>query len=304
MQLLLGDGRVGEQLVTDERIDGVAFTGSVPTARRINQGLARRAGPIIPLIAETGGQNAMIADSTALPEQLVTDVITSAFQSAGQRCSAQRALYLPDNVADHFLEMLAGAMDELVVGDPAWLSTDVGPVIDEEARSMLIEHIDAMRSRSRRLIGEVKPGPETRFGTFVLPIAFEIGDIAELEKEVFGPVLHVIRYKARDLDKVLDAINATGYGLTLGAHTRIDSVAEHIARRVRVGNCYVNRNQIGAVVGVQPFGGESLSGTGPKAGGPRYLHRFATERVLTIDTTAAGGNASLFAMGEEEELPK
>lgn len=304
LQLLLGDGRVGEQLVTDERIDGVAFTGSVPTARRINQGLARRAGPIIPLIAETGGQNAMIADSTALPEQLVTDVITSAFQSAGQRCSAQRALYLPDNVADHFLEMLAGAMDELVVGDPAWLSTDVGPVIDEEARSMLIEHIDAMRSRSRRLIGEVKPGPETRFGTFVLPIAFEIGDIAELEKEVFGPVLHVIRYKARDLDKVLDAINATGYGLTLGAHTRIDSVAEHIARRVRVGNCYVNRNQIGAVVGVQPFGGESLSGTGPKAGGPRYLHRFATERVLTIDTTAAGGNASLFAMGEEEELPK
>jgi len=303
LHFLPGDGKVGARLVADERINGVVFTGSVPTARRINQTLAQREGPIIPLIAETGGQNAMIADSTALPEQLVVDVVASAFQSAGQRCSAQRVLYLQDDVADHTLEMLAGAMDDLEIGDPAWLSTDVGPVIDDNARRVLNDHIDTMRSKAKGLIAEAKLGPDTANGTFVAPIAFEIGSISELKKEVFGPVLHVVRYKAKDLDKVLDAINATGFGLTLGVHTRIDSLAEHIARRVKVGNVYVNRNQIGAVVGVQPFGGEGLSGTGPKAGGPRYLHRFATERVLTIDTTAAGGNASLFAMGDDALLP-
>ncbi|MEX0730517.1 MAG: bifunctional proline dehydrogenase/L-glutamate gamma-semialdehyde dehydrogenase PutA [Aquisalimonadaceae bacterium] len=299
LQLLPGDGRVGAQLVCDERVDGVAFTGSVSTTRQITQAMARRQGAIIPLIAETGGQNAMIADSTALPEQLVVDAIASAFQSAGQRCSALRVLYLQEDAADHVLRMLAGAMDELVVGDPAWLSTDVGPVIDADARRMLISHIDTMRARAIRVIAESKPGPNTAFGTFVAPIAVEIGGIEELEQEVFGPVLHVVRYKAGDLEQVLDAINATGYGLTLGVHSRIDAVAEHITRRARVGNCYVNRNQIGAVVGVQPFGGEGLSGTGPKAGGPRYLHRFATERVVTVNTTAAGGNASLFAMGED-----
>jgi len=300
LQLLPGDGAVGARLVADAGIDGVAFTGSVETARHINRTLANRNGPIIPLIAETGGQNAMIADSTALPEQLVVDVIASAFQSAGQRCSAQRVLYLQEEVADHVLDMLAGAMDELVVGDPAWLSTDVGPVIDDDARRALSDHIERMRGRARRIIAEASPDPETEHGTYVAPIAFEIGGIEELEKEVFGPVLHVVRYAAKDLDKVLGAINATGFGLTMGIHTRIDSLARRIAHRVHVGNCYVNRNQIGAVVGVQPFGGEGLSGTGPKAGGPRYLHRFATERVLTIDTTAAGGNASLFAMAEDD----
>ncbi len=300
LQLVPGDGAIGARLVADNGIDGVAFTGSVETARRINQTLAERDGPIIPLIAETGGQNAMIADSTALPEQLVMDVIASAFQSAGQRCSAQRVLYLQDDVADHTLEMLAGAMDDLVVGDPAWLATDVGPVIDADARTMLQQHIKQMRDRAKRVIAEAPLGPQTDHGTFVAPIAFEIGGIDELEQEVFGPVLHVVRYKAKDIDRVVDAINATGFGLTLGIHTRIDSLAERIARRARVGNCYVNRNQIGAVVGVQPFGGEGLSGTGPKAGGPRYLHRYATERVLTVDTTAAGGNASLFAMAEDD----
>ncbi len=303
LQLLPGDGEVGAALVADERIDGVAFTGSVETARRINRTLAGRNGPIIPLIAETGGQNAMIADSTALPEQLVADVITSAFQSAGQRCSALRVLYVQEDVAEHVLRMLAGAMDDLVVDDPAWLSTDVGPVIDGEARSALLEHIGSMRRRAKRVIGEAPLGANTVHGTFVAPIAFEIGGIEELDGEVFGPVLHVVRYRARDLDAVLEAINATGFGLTLGVHTRIDSLAEYIADRVKVGNCYINRNQIGAVVGVQPFGGEGLSGTGPKAGGPRYLHRFATERVITIDTTAAGGNASLFAMGDEADDP-
>ncbi len=300
LQLVPGDGEAGAALVADERIAGVAFTGSVETARRINRTLAERKGPIIPLIAETGGQNAMIADSTALPEQLVVDVIASAFQSAGQRCSALRVLYIQDDVADHFMTMLAGAMAQLVVDDPCWLATDVGPVIDREALSMLRDHIDAMRTQGRRVIGEAPLGPNTGKGHFVAPIAFEIGGIGELEREVFGPVLHVVRYAAEDLDRVLDDINASGYGLTMGVHTRIDATADRIAARARIGNCYVNRNQIGAVVGVQPFGGEGLSGTGPKAGGPRYLHRFATERVVTVNTTAAGGNASLFAMSDEE----
>ncbi len=303
LHLMPGDGKLGAALVADPRIAGVAFTGSVETARRINQTLAERDGPIIPLIAETGGQNAMIADSTALPEQLVVDVIASAFQSAGQRCSALRVLYLQEEMADHFLTMLSGAMDELIIDDPAWLSTDIGPVIDEDARRMLHDHIDLMHGEAKHMVAVAKLGPNTDGGTFVAPIAFEIDSIRQLEREVFGPVLHVVRYRADELEQVLDDINATRFGLTLGVHTRIDAKAEHIARRVKVGNCYVNRNQIGAVVGVQPFGGEGLSGTGPKAGGPRYLHRFATERVLTINTTAAGGNASLFAMSDDGEEP-
>ncbi|MDN3516984.1 bifunctional proline dehydrogenase/L-glutamate gamma-semialdehyde dehydrogenase PutA [Aquisalimonas lutea] len=303
LQLLPGAGEIGGRLVADERIGGVAFTGSVATARRINQTLSQRQGPIIPLIAETGGQNAMIADSTALPEQLVRDVLISSFQSAGQRCSALRVLYVQEDVADHVLEMLAGAMQELTVGDPAWLATDVGPVIDAEARDNLMAHVETMR-RQAPVIGEAPLPPETREGTFVPPIAFEINGIDDLEAEHFGPVLHVVRYNGRELDQVIDAINNTGYGLTMGLHSRIDAVAERVAQRARVGNLYVNRNQIGAVVGVQPFGGEGLSGTGPKAGGPRYLHRFATERTVTVDTTAAGGNASLFAMGDEEDLPR
>ena len=300
LHLLPGDGAaVGGRLVADPRVAGVAFTGSTETARLINRTLAGRDGPIVPLIAETGGQNAMIVDSTALPEQVVQDVITSSFQSAGQRCSALRVLFLQDDVADKMVHMLKGAMAELAVADPAYLSTDIGPVIDEEARQMLVGHAERMR-REAKLLAETPLAAECAAGTFFAPMAFEIDGLARLQGEVFGPILHVIRYDAGRLDQVIDAINGTGYGLTFGVHTRIDSMVEHVRRRLRVGNAYVNRNQIGAIVGVQPFGGEGLSGTGPKAGGPHYLYRFATERTISIDTTAAGGNASLMSL---EELP-
>jgi len=296
LHLLPGDGAsVGAALVGDPRIAGVAFTGGTDTARVINRALARRDGPIIPLIAETGGQNAMIVDSSALPEQVVRDVLTSAFRSAGQRCSALRVLFLQDDIADKTIEMLTGAMRELKVGDPALLSTDIGPVIDDEALVMLRAHAERM-DREAKLLSALEPGPDCAHGTFFAPRAYEIGDIAALEREVFGPVLHVVRYAANRLDAVINAINATGYGLTLGVHSRVDSTIRHIVQRAEVGNAYVNRNQIGAVVGVQPFGGEGLSGTGPKAGGPRYLHRFASERVVSTDTTAAGGNASLMSL--------
>ena len=239
----------------------------------------------------------MIVDSSALPEQVVNDVVVSAFQSAGQRCSALRVLYLQSDVAERITGMLAGAMKELAVGDPALLATDVGPVIDGEAKALLDGHIKRMESEGR-LIARAALGPDTQHGTFVAPAAFEIDSLKRLQREVFGPILHVIRYDADRLDAVLDDIDATGYGLTLGIHSRIDDTAAHIHRRLKVGNTYVNRNQIGAIVGVQPFGGEGLSGTGPKAGGPHYLHRFATERTLSIDTTAAGGNASLLSLEE------
>ncbi|MDH5557786.1 MAG: bifunctional proline dehydrogenase/L-glutamate gamma-semialdehyde dehydrogenase PutA, partial [Alphaproteobacteria bacterium] len=296
LHLLPGDGAVvGAALVGDPRIAGVAFTGGTDTARIINQTLARRDGPIIPLIAETGGQNAMIVDSSALPEQVVRDVLASAFRSAGQRCSALRVLFLQDDIADGTIEMLTGAMRELKIGDPALLSTDVGPVIDDEALSMLRAHGDRMKQEGK-LLCALDPGPDCAHGTFFAPRAYEINGIEALEHEVFGPVLHVVRYAANRLDAVIDAINATGYGLTLGVHSRVDSTIRHITRRAHVGNAYVNRNQIGAVVGVQPFGGEGLSGTGPKAGGPRYLHRFASERVISTDTTAAGGNTTLMSL--------
>ena len=296
LNLLPGDGAaVGAALVGDPRIAGVAFTGGTDTARIINRTLARRDGPIIPLIAETGGQNAMIVDSSALPEQVVRDVLASAFRSAGQRCSALRVLFLQDDIADKTIEMLTGALRELKVGDPALLSTDIGPVIDDEALSMLQAHAERM-DREAKLLCALEPGPDCVHGTFFAPRAYEIGDISALDREIFGPVLHVVRYAANRLDAVIDAINATGYGLTLGVHSRVDSTIRHIVQRAEVGNAYVNRNQIGAVVGVQPFGGEGLSGTGPKAGGPRYLHRFATERVVSTDTTAAGGNASLMSL--------
>jgi len=299
LQLLPGDGaKVGGPLTADRRIAGVAFTGSTETARLINQTLARREGPIVPLIAETGGQNAMIVDSTALPEQVVRDVLASSFQSAGQRCSALRVLFLQADVADKMLEMLAGAMAELKVGDPALLATDLGPVIDEEAKAMLDAHAKRMAAEGR-LIKACELGPETVHGSFVAPAAFEIDSLGRLQREVFGPILHVIRFQGERLDQVIDGINDTGYGLTLGIHSRIDSTVEQIHRRLKVGNAYVNRNTIGAVVGVQPFGGEGLSGTGPKAGGPRYLHRYATERTLSVDTTAAGGNASLMSLQDE-----
>ena len=289
-----GGAEVGARLTSDPRVAGVVFTGSNDTARAINTALARRPGPIIPLIAETGGLNAMIVDSSALPEQVVRDALASAFDSAGQRCSALRVLFLQDDIAEKVLTMLTGAMRELRLGDPMDYATDIGPVIDGEAQLMLNAHKSRMRREQKELLDLPLPEP-CRPGTFVTPAAYEISAMGVLDREVFGPILHVVRYARGNLDKVCDAVNATGYGLTLGIHTRIDTTADYVADRVRVGNVYVNRNQIGAVVGVQPFGGEGLSGTGPKAGGPHYLPRFATERVRTTDTTASGGNASLLA---------
>ena len=293
-QLLPGAGQVGQMITADPRLAGVAFTGSTETARAINRALANRDGPIATLIAETGGQNAMIVDSSALPEQVVRDVLGSAFQSAGQRCSALRVLYLQEDIAGTVLEMIHGGFAALKVGDPAELATDVGPVIDAEAKGLLEAHI--AESIARGFAVTRLPGTPAA-GHFVAPTIIEIGSIGDLARENFGPVLHIALFSAGELEQVVDAINATGYGLTLGLHSRIAETRRLVQSRARVGNFYVNRNQIGAVVESQPFGGEGLSGTGPKAGGPHYLARFATERVMTVDTTAAGGNASLLAAG-------
>ena len=296
LQFLPGEGgSVGARAVADPRIAGVAFTGSTETAHAINRSLADRAGPIPALIAETGGQNALIVDSSALPEQVVMDVMQSGFNSAGQRCSALRVLFLQEEIAPRVLDLLAGFMDELHIDNPIELSTDVGPVIDATARDQLLAHAREIRARARWQHGCHLTKDHER-GTFFAPLAVEIDSLSQLHGEVFGPIVHIIRYQSRRLDAVIDAINATGYGLTLGVHTRVDATARYIASRVRAGNVYVNRNMIGAVVGVQPFGGRGLSGTGPKAGGPFYLHRFATEQTLTINTAAVGGNASLLAM--------
>jgi RHH-type transcriptional regulator, proline utilization regulon repressor / proline dehydrogenase / delta 1-pyrroline-5-carboxylate dehydrogenase len=298
--LVPGSGeQVGARLVRDPRIAGVAFTGSTGVAKAINRTLAAADGPIRPLIAETGGVNAMIVDSSALPEQVVADVVESAFRSAGQRCSALRLLCLQDDIADKVLTMLTGAMDELQVGDPGNLSTDVGPVIDQDARATLEAHITRMSQESRP-IRQLPLGEAHAHGTFVAPTAFELDRIEQLPGEVFGPVLHVVRFDGDALDGMVDRIDAMGYGLTFGLHTRIDSTAERVAGRIRAGNVYVNRNIIGAVVGTQPFGGEGLSGTGPKAGGPHYLPRFATERVVTVNTAAVGGNLALLSRLEDE----
>jgi len=294
LQLLPGGGEVGQLITADPRLAGVAFTGSTETARAINRALANRDGPIATLIAETGGQNAMIVDSSALPEQVVRDVLASAFQSAGQRCSALRVLYVQEDIADSVLEMIRGGFAALQVGDPSDLATDVGPVIDAEAKALLEAHVADCSAKGlpvERLSGTPANGH------FVAPTIIEIPSIAALNRENFGPVLHVVRFKAGEIGAVVDAINATGFGLTLGLHSRIAETRRFVQARARVGNFYVNRNQIGAVVESQPFGGEGLSGTGPKAGGPHYLARFATERVTCIDTTAAGGNASLLAAG-------
>jgi RHH-type proline utilization regulon transcriptional repressor/proline dehydrogenase/delta 1-pyrroline-5-carboxylate dehydrogenase len=292
VQWLHGAGEtVGAALVADARTAGVCFTGSTPVARLINRTLAAKDGPIVPLIAETGGLNAMIVDSTALPEQVVDAVVQSAFRSAGQRCSALRLLCVHEGIADGVIEMIRGAMAELRVDDPALLATDVGPVIDAEAFANITRHLQRLRGEAR-LLGETKvssPVPH-----LVAPVAFEIDHIADLHEEIFGPVLHVVRWGG-DVNAVVAQINALGYGLTLGVQTRIDSRAQRIADTARIGNVYVNRNMIGAVVGVQPFGGEGLSGTGPKAGGPHYLYRFCAEQTVTINTAAAGGNAELLA---------
>ncbi|MCP5228983.1 bifunctional proline dehydrogenase/L-glutamate gamma-semialdehyde dehydrogenase PutA [Accumulibacter sp.] len=296
LAFLPGDGRVGAAIVAARECAGVAFTGSTEVARSIARTLAGKEGPLVPLIAETGGQNALIADSSALPEQVVRDVLASAFNSAGQRCSALRVLFVQADIAEHVSKMLAGAMQELRIGDPADLRTDVGPVIDEAARKVLVAHASWLDSFASPLYTCPLDEPATAHGTFFAPRAYEIDSLSRLEREVFGPILHIIRWRGEDLDKVCEAIASTGYGLTLGIHSRIEETVRRITARLHVGNTYVNRNVIGAVVGVQPFGGEGLSGTGPKAGGPHYLYRFASERTLSVDTTAAGGNASLMAL--------
>ena len=288
---------VGAQLVADTRIAGVAFTGGTNTAQAINRVLAARDGPIVPFIAETGGLNAMIADSSALPEQVVVDVVASAFNSAGQRCSALRILCLQEDIAPRVIKLLQGAMAELVVGDPSSLATDVGPVIDRDAFEMLVAHREKMAASCPQLAQGLLPRDVPK-GHFFAPCVFEITKFSDIKREVFGPILHVLTFKAERLLSLIDEISASGYGLTLGIHSRIEETVAEVRARARVGNLYVNRNQIGAVVGVQPFGGEGLSGTGPKAGGPHYLFRFASERVCTVNTAAAGGNAALIASSE------
>jgi RHH-type proline utilization regulon transcriptional repressor/proline dehydrogenase/delta 1-pyrroline-5-carboxylate dehydrogenase len=293
LHLLPGDGEIGAALTAHRDIAGVVFTGSTEVARAINRSLAAKDGPIVPLIAETGGINAMIVDATALPEQVADDVVTSAFRSAGQRCSALRLLFVQDDVADRMIEMISGAARELRLGDPRDPATQVGPVIDAEAKQRLESHIARMKQEARAHFAGTAPG-----GNYVAPHIFELADAGQLTGEVFGPVLHVVRYPADRLERVLQAIERSGYGLTLGIHSRIDDTVEAVIDRLFVGNVYVNRNMIGAVVGVQPFGGQGLSGTGPKAGGPHYLPRFATEQTVTVNTAAAGGNAALMS-GEE-----
>ncbi|MFZ2869841.1 trifunctional transcriptional regulator/proline dehydrogenase/L-glutamate gamma-semialdehyde dehydrogenase, partial [Zavarzinia sp.] len=297
LNLVVGDGAVGAALVADTRIRGVMFTGSTEVARAIQRQLAGRLTPegrLIPLIAETGGQNAMIVDSSALAEQVVGDVIASAFDSAGQRCSALRILCLQDDVADRVLTMLKGAMAELVVGNPDRLSTDVGPVITAEARAVIEAYVAAMAEKGCPVF-RLPLGEATAAGTFVPPTLIEIGAIADIGREVFGPVLHVLRYRRKDLDAVIDAVNATGYGLTFGLHTRIDETIARVTARVHAGNIYVNRNTIGAVVGVQPFGGSGLSGTGPKAGGPLYLPRLLSQRPVAPGAAEPSALAEAFA---------
>jgi RHH-type transcriptional regulator, proline utilization regulon repressor / proline dehydrogenase / delta 1-pyrroline-5-carboxylate dehydrogenase len=290
LHLAPGDGGIGAALTAHPDIAGVVFTGSTEVARAINRTLAAKGGPIVPLIAETGGINAMIVDATALPEQVADDVVMSAFRSAGQRCSALRLLFVQDDVADRMIEMIAGAARELGIGDPREPATHVGPVIDTEAKQRLEAHIARMKKEARVHFEGTAPA-----GNYVAPHIFELADAGQLTEEVFGPVLHVVRYPADRLDRVLQSIERSGYGLTLGIHSRIDDTTEAVIDRLQVGNIYVNRNMIGAVVGVQPFGGQGLSGTGPKAGGPHYLARFATEQTVTINTAAAGGNAALMS---------
>ena len=299
LHFLPGDGaRIGGYATADSRVAGVAFTGSTETARVINQTLASREGPIGVLIAETGGQNAMFVDSSALPEQVVIDSVYSAFNSAGQRCSALRVLCLQSDIAPRVIELLKGHMSKLTIGDPSNLGTDVGPTIDRESQAMLAEHIKAF-SKKGKLIQQCDLPESTAKGTFVAPVAIEIDSVSQLEREVFGPVLHVVRYKGDKLREIMDAVNDTGFGLTMGLHSRIDSRARAFVKRSGAGNIYINRNMIGAIVGVQPFGGRGLSGTGPKAGGPHYLSRFGTEVSVSNNVTAVGGNASLLSLGSD-----
>jgi RHH-type proline utilization regulon transcriptional repressor/proline dehydrogenase/delta 1-pyrroline-5-carboxylate dehydrogenase len=295
LQFLPASGSMtGQYLLPDRRVAGIAFTGSTKTAQFINRQLAHHHQAIVPLLAETGGQNVMIADSSALVQQLVQDAVHSAFNSAGQRCSALRVLFVQQEIANKTIEMLIGAMQELSIGNPGVYKTDIGPIIDHAALMPLNSHLEIMRQQSQ-LLYQLTMDDRLRYGSFFPPSLIEISSLSQLTQEVFGPVLHVIRYRASDLERIIAAVNASGYGLTLGIHSRIDAIIKTIRQNVKVGNIYVNRNMIGAVVGVQPFGGMGLSGSGPKAGGPDYLRRFAIEQTVTTNTTAIGGNASLLA---------
>lgn len=292
LALVAGGPEIGAALIAQPDLAGVVFTGSTGTAKAIDRALAAREGAILPLIAETGGINAMIVDATALPEQVADDVVASAFRSAGQRCSALRLLLVQAEVAERMIAQIVGAARELTLGDPRDPSTDLGPVIDAEAKARLEAHCRRMRECSTVHLAPEDPTG----GLWVGPHIFELADPRELEQEVFGPVLHVVRYRSDRLAEVLAGIRAGGYGLTLGIHSRIDAFAKEVASTLPHGNVYVNRNMIGAVVGSQPFGGTGLSGTGPKAGGPHYLARFSTERTLTINTAAAGGSVGLITL--------
>ena len=294
LQLVLGDGRVGAALTAHPLVAGVVFTGSTQTAKSINRSLAEREGAIVPLIAETGGINVMLVDGTALNEQVCDDVVLSAFRSAGQRCSALRVLCVQEDVADGVIKMIQGAAETLHIGDPAEITTHIGPVIDQEAQNKLHAQIEGLKQRGTLIWA----GQAPQTGSFVAPHLFEIKTLDQAQEELFGPVLQIYRYKAKALDHVLDQIDGMGYGLTLGVHSRIDSVVNAVTKRLSIGNCYINRNMIGAVVGTQPFGGTGLSGTGPKAGGPHYLLRFVTEQTVTINTAAAGGNADLLLVAD------
>jgi RHH-type proline utilization regulon transcriptional repressor/proline dehydrogenase/delta 1-pyrroline-5-carboxylate dehydrogenase len=295
LQLLMGEGSaIGPKLVSDQRINGVCFTGSTGVAKLLSKQLADRPGAIVPLIAETGGQNAMIVDSSALPEQVVDDAINSAFNSAGQRCSALRVLFLQDEIAQDVIDMLLGAMDALELGDPALLSTDVGPVIDEAALAGLEAHVKKMEAtEGARVIARFDQTRVPVGGAYFAPTVIELDSIDLLQDEVFGAAIHVVRYKSKNLKKIIEDINKTGFGLTLGVHSRREQFADMIFENTNCGNTYINRNVVGAVVGVQPFGGQGLSGTGPKAGGPHYLFRFATEKTKTTNLVATGGDVSL-----------
>ncbi len=298
LNLVPGDGDMGAALVQHNDVAGVAFTGSTDVAWQINKTLADKRGPIVPFIAETGGMNAMIVDSSALPEQVIDDVLLSAFGTAGQRCSALRILCVQDECADKIINMLEGAMREMKVGDPSQISSDLGPIIDDEARRKLVLHREHLKGFGR-LIYEVPMDSRIKNqGHYFSPCAYELHNLEGLNQEIFGPILHVVRYARSKIDDLIEDINGKGFGLTLGVHSRIDAFHEHVASRVRAGNIYVNRSIIGAVVGTQPFGGQGLSGTGPKAGGPHYLQRFARECVISVNTTAAGGNASLVSLEE------
>jgi len=299
LALLPGGGStVGAQLIKDPRIGAVVFTGSTDVGRQINQQLAARDGAIVPLVAETGGLNALIVDSTALPEQVCDDVLLSAFDSAGQRCSSLRVLFLQEDIADKVSEMIIGALSTLRLGDPLALSSDIGPVIDDKAKQELQAHCLRMQAEGRQLYALSDMPEECMYGSFLSPHVFEIDRMSRLPREAFGPILHIVRWQADRVDDVVAAIKACGYGLTGGVHSRRDGFVRDLAERLPIGNFYINRNLVGAIPGVQPFGGEGLSGTGPKAGGPHYVRRFTTERVVTTDTTAAGGNASLLMLAD------